>query len=165
MRGICLVLLVSLAGCSDGNDATSRSSVTEQGRLSVLGGEEVAGQGDNPVVLEWSEDLTNFSSFADTLLVRENRHAVYRREGDSEREQEFEIPEVQWSAFLAELTVRQPCELVSRTDDDHEEQRPRLTVVASNMRCRVALWDSEWASIPDAAVIRAQIRALFPPET
>jgi hypothetical protein len=142
----------------------SAEALAASGDVFFAGGAQRPGEGDNPIVLEWEVDMTNFSVSADHLQVRQDRAAVHIRIADRPEdafERHGEIPTDVWEATLQTLREQQVCALASQREGDHEEPNGALAVAVSGLRCRVVMPEGEWARQPNARAALAAVTRLM----
>lgn len=156
-----LVALTALAGCG-GAAESDAAAAGGSGSLHVLGGTETAGQGSNPVVLEWSETMTNFSAFARTLVVREDGTLHFEQVGSGATTIEGAAPAEVWTRTLAVVRSNDVCGLRGSGEVEHEDQTPTLVLAVPGAQCRVMLSDAEWATDARARRVRDAVSELFP---
>ncbi|MGB1015958.1 MAG: hypothetical protein ACPG4T_17605 [Nannocystaceae bacterium] len=130
--------------------------------LTVLGGVEIAGQGANPVVLEWEETMTNFSVSAVHLVIREDRHAHFERLGEHADTRDYVVPEADWKRVLEQLRTHKACTLRGSGEFEHEDQAPSLVIAVRGAACKVILSDVEWAMGPRAREVARAVATLYP---
>ncbi len=110
-------------------------------------GAERAGEGPNPIVLEWQVEMTNFRSSGDDFHVRRDRVARHVRVADRERdafEREGTIEDTLWQDTLRGLAAQNVCALRATEPPDHEEPTGVLSLDTGALRCRVAMSEGEW---------------------
>ena len=106
--------------------------------------------------------MTNFSAFAVTFVVRDDRSAHYERVGSGAHSQDLVLSEEAWTRMLDELRANDVCSLRSSGVFEHEDQTPTLVIAVPGLDCRVMLSDSEWYQDPRARHVKDAVGRLFP---
>ena len=167
------VALVGLPGCGSPASPAAQPEHTPTTEVEAAppaddvffaGGAQRPGDGENPIVLEWSVDMTNFRSTGDELRVRRDRSATHVRVADR-AENAFErsgtIPSGAWEGALQALREHHVCALRSTREPEHEEPSGILAVDAGGLRCRVLMPEGDWGRAGDARAVRDVIEGLM----